>query len=198
MSLYDDLGIKKDAKPDAIKRAYRKKAAQTHPDRPGGDKEAFQQVNRAYATLSDHSRRADYDATGETDERPNTKLDNIAKMVLAAIDNIGSIEHEDLIGLVKDGIKQWLAHGARILKDLDATIDKRERAKNRVIKKQGENIIAQMIAADIAKQQQKRKQVEAELEEGREMLRFLDEYRYRQSVTTMNPTSTFVHFNVHR
>ena len=57
MTLYDDLGVRKDATPDEIKRAYRKRARDTHPDKPGGDKEHFQKVAKAYALLSDDTRR---------------------------------------------------------------------------------------------------------------------------------------------
>jgi DnaJ-class molecular chaperone len=57
---YSTLGISKDASPDDIKRAYRKLASQHHPDK-GGDKEKFQEIQAAYATLSDTEKRAQYD-----------------------------------------------------------------------------------------------------------------------------------------
>jgi DnaJ-class molecular chaperone len=57
---YNILGVNKDAGPDDIKRAYRKLAAQHHPDR-GGDTAKFQEIQAAYATLSDPQKRAEYD-----------------------------------------------------------------------------------------------------------------------------------------
>jgi DnaJ-class molecular chaperone len=58
--LYSTLGVDRSADPDSIKRAYRKLAAQHHPDR-GGDKNKFQEIQAAYDTLSDPNKKAEYD-----------------------------------------------------------------------------------------------------------------------------------------
>ena len=57
---YTTLGVNKQATPDEIKKAYRKLASQHHPDK-GGDKEKFQEIQSAYAILSDDQKRAEYD-----------------------------------------------------------------------------------------------------------------------------------------
>ena len=49
-SPYDVLGVKMGASEDEIKKAYRKKAMETHPDR-GGDAEKFKEINAAYDAL---------------------------------------------------------------------------------------------------------------------------------------------------
>ena len=54
------LGVSADASEEEIKRAYKKLAMKHHPDR-GGDQAAFQEVQEAYATLSDPERRAQWD-----------------------------------------------------------------------------------------------------------------------------------------
>lgn len=48
MSAWSILGIARDATSDEIKKAFRKKALETHPDR-GGDPAVFRAVERAYA-----------------------------------------------------------------------------------------------------------------------------------------------------
>ena len=64
---YDILGVAREASADEIKKAYRKKAMELHPDRHGGDKakEAeFKKLNEAYSTLSDPTKKANYDRFG--------------------------------------------------------------------------------------------------------------------------------------
>lgn len=58
---YKILGVDRDASPDTIKRAYRKLASLYHPDKEGGSKVKFQEVEAAYRTLSDPNLRAQYD-----------------------------------------------------------------------------------------------------------------------------------------
>lgn len=60
MDYYSVLGVTKTASPEEIKKAYRKLASQHHPDK-GGDTSKFQQIQEAYATLSDPAKRQQYD-----------------------------------------------------------------------------------------------------------------------------------------
>jgi molecular chaperone DnaJ len=60
---YDILGVQKGASQDDIKKAFRKKAHELHPDK-GGDASAFKEVNEAYQVLGDSKKRATYDQFG--------------------------------------------------------------------------------------------------------------------------------------
>ncbi|MDX1532506.1 MAG: molecular chaperone DnaJ [Rhodothermales bacterium] len=69
---YEVLGVSKAAAPDEIKKAYRKKALQYHPDRNPGDAEAeahFKEAAEAYEVLSDPDKRARYDRFGHAGVR---------------------------------------------------------------------------------------------------------------------------------
>ncbi|KRZ04856.1 Cysteine string protein, partial [Trichinella zimbabwensis] len=66
-SLYDILGVSKDATPSEIKIAYRKLALKYHPDRNLDNPEVsekFKEISRANAILSDESKRKIYDSFG--------------------------------------------------------------------------------------------------------------------------------------
>lgn len=64
---YEVLGVAKGAGADEIKKAYRKKALEYHPDKNPGDKaaeEKFKEAAEAYDVLSDEQQRARYDRYG--------------------------------------------------------------------------------------------------------------------------------------
>ena len=61
MDLYNILGVPRTASAEEIKKAYRQKAKQHHPDRPDGNAEMFKRVNEAYEILSNSDKRNAYD-----------------------------------------------------------------------------------------------------------------------------------------
>ncbi len=65
MNYYEILGVPRDADAETLKKAYREKAKQYHPDRNRNDKNAakkFTKIHHIYKILSDPNRRASYDA----------------------------------------------------------------------------------------------------------------------------------------
>ena len=61
MDYYSILGVNRNASPEEIKKAYRKQAMANHPDRNNGDDVKFKQINEAYDTLKDPTKRQQYD-----------------------------------------------------------------------------------------------------------------------------------------
>lgn len=57
---YEILGVTENATQEEIKKAYRKKAIEHHPDK-GGSEELFKNIAKAYDTLGDENKRKEYD-----------------------------------------------------------------------------------------------------------------------------------------
>ena len=73
--LYGVLGVSRNATDDEIRRAYKRKAKESHPDlHPGDDAKAeiFKSASSAYEILSDRDKRGQYDR-GEIDADGNPK-----------------------------------------------------------------------------------------------------------------------------
>jgi len=71
ISFYDILGVEQSASADDVRKAYRKKALETHPDKlePGASEiekqeaeQQFHKVHEAFETLGDAVKRKAYDA----------------------------------------------------------------------------------------------------------------------------------------
>lgn len=70
---YDVLWVNRSASQDEIKKAFRKNAMKYHPDRNKWDKQAenkFKEINEAYDTLSDPSKKKNYDTFGSSKGNP--------------------------------------------------------------------------------------------------------------------------------
>lgn len=63
---YKILGVSRDAKPEDIRKAYRKLAKQYHPDvnKEPGSEEKYKEINEAYEVLKDPEKRQKYDTLG--------------------------------------------------------------------------------------------------------------------------------------
>ena len=58
---YNVLGVSENATQEEIKKAFRQKSKEHHPDR-GGNEEEFKKINEAYSAIGDEQKRADYDS----------------------------------------------------------------------------------------------------------------------------------------
>jgi molecular chaperone DnaJ len=61
---YAILGLEKGASKDEVKKAFRKLAAQYHPDKKTGNEEKYKEITEAYAVLGDDKKKAEYDSYG--------------------------------------------------------------------------------------------------------------------------------------
>lgn len=119
---YETLGVSKDATPQTIKRAYRRKAKEKHPDR-GGDREEFRQLLLAFHTLSDSAKRERFDSTGETSDAPDNRAAQVVCMAAQVFDAVLG----DLLGKGQEPAEYDLAAVMRVVVENKATELKRQR-----------------------------------------------------------------------
>lgn len=118
-TLYDYLGIDRISTREDIKKAYRKKSLQYHPDvnKEPDAQEKYKNICKAYMILYDDTSRYKYDQTGE-EERPMDRkpieYEKLAKsilyrMVFALIDKTGmNITKKNLQKYLKDTLKDMV------------------------------------------------------------------------------------------
>lgn len=83
-SLYDVLGVARDAEQANIRRAHRNLIKAHHPDH-GGDPDTFRTIQTAYEVLSDPERRKRYDDTGDAgDLTQQTNVERAAALEMLA------------------------------------------------------------------------------------------------------------------
>ncbi|MDY5897867.1 MAG: DnaJ C-terminal domain-containing protein [Campylobacter coli] len=136
-SLYETLGISKNASADEIKKAYRRLARQYHPDinKEKGAEEKFKEINAAYEILSDEKKRAQYDQYGDSmfggqsfhDFSKNTggvNLDDILKDLFGGGFGGGSSRGSRFNGFSSKGFNTGFGgFGGFEEEDLDSTIE---------------------------------------------------------------------------
>jgi curved DNA-binding protein CbpA len=178
---YQDLGVGRDASPEEIKAAYRRRAKKTHPD-AGGKTEEFQAVNAAYQVLADPARRKHFDETGDTghgqpvDEEAQI-LNMVGLLIFQIIEQV-DVASNDVIEIARQQVKSAIADTKTQRKQHQKAIAKRERAAKRLTRKSGDNRIGMMIEAEIEKMKAGLLQGDKAIELRERMLKFLDDYRY--------------------
>ncbi|MEO1219455.1 MAG: molecular chaperone DnaJ [Bacteroidota bacterium] len=105
---YDILGVKRDASPEEIKKAYRKVALKHHPDRNPDDpsaEEKFKEAAEAYEVLGDPQKRSRYDQLGHAGVQqggraPDMRMEDIFEQFR---DVFGGSPFESFFGRSKRG-----------------------------------------------------------------------------------------------
>lgn len=124
--LYDILGVSSDASQEEIKKAYRKRARETHPDANGGKDGDFAKVSEAYEILSDPEKRKEYDRTGDSKGagKPENREAKVRQRVTQVFTGIIEEANPDTIDIIE-----------MMLKVFGDKIREAEREKSRTQKK---------------------------------------------------------------
>lgn len=183
MNLYEALGVERDAHASVIKGAYRKLAMRLHPDR-GGNKDAMAQVQLAHDILMDPERRKHYDKHG-TDIPPDVTRDRVLQdiqtLLLQALEK-EDVDHTDLVGVLRDVVKDARKNHPKAIEAQKAAIEKRKRAAKRMKGPNGANILRNIIEQDIQTRENVVKQMIDNLKLMDEVEKFLKDYSYKIEV----------------
>lgn len=148
MSHYEILGVGRDATPDQIKKAYRAKASQSHPDKGGSD-QAMAEINRAYECLSAPDRREKYDKTG-SDDAPD-KTEHEARAMLVDRFNAALQEHSsDIIGYTRRALTDYNRQIRISRETAKAERGRLVKRSGKVRVKEGTNLVQMLIDQQIA------------------------------------------------
>lgn len=187
MNPYEVLGVKKDADAATIKRAFRRKARQTHPD-AGGSAAAFGAVTRAYAVLSDPARRRRYDEEGVCEEpRPDNRAAEVAGVLAGAFQATvgavmrggGNVAEVDVINRMKGHLRD----AEKPLKENERDLGKAAAALEEVLARlteKGGTVLAEVARNELAGVRQGLEQARHQREVLGEALAYLDGCQYRR------------------
>lgn len=191
---YEALGLLKEATAEEIKAAYRKLAQMHHPDK-GGNSDRFQEVQTAYDTLSNPDRRADYDRSGQgSPDKPPLRDLAIAEFALM----INTLMNNPQLDFSKSSIVTYMGQLAtsklnhiQIQREqVEAKIAREESARDRVSVEKGDNLVAMVLDGMIRNDNHALSQMQAAEEVLAEVLRILDDHKYRLDEDPLTTTST--------
>lgn len=179
-SLYTILDVEQDASPEDIKKAYRKKAQQLHPDKENGDEELFKQVKAAYEVLSDELKRKHYDETGELVQEfeDSPVIQALIEIVLKLASQL-DIVHTDLISVCRVNVQATQKQHQQNKENILQTANRFRDAADRIKVAEGqENILKQALLSEAENLDAQAKQVQVLLDIGDRILKMLENYSY--------------------
>lgn len=205
MNPYTILGVDRAATDAEIKKAFRARAKELHPDTAEGDKELMQKLNEANEILSDPVKRAHYDATGYTDKPPVLSMAEAKMMSLVnqAVSEVctgqgGSIG--DRVRHALNGLEEHLLDEMERMRNFHRQLDLV--AKTIGYKGKGRNLIAGHIALLRKNRDEAEPQMNAELDAIREARTLFDDYEFQAQAARYMISSfgggAFNHTEIHR
>lgn len=155
--LYDALGVKPNAPPSEIKRAYRQKAKAAHPD-TGGSEDEFNKINHAYLVLISDDSRTKYDATGDENLKSASNdeaevlraIAEALESIISQLENYGKNPLEyDIIDMMKQVFVGKIGEIDGNIAKAEQFIAKTKRFMGRFTVKKGNNFIELMLRSKV-------------------------------------------------
>lgn len=163
MSLYNDLGIGKNATAEEIKKAHRDLSKKHHPD-AGGNEEDFKRIQHAYDILGDKEKRAYYDTTGHDlkgeDSFERKFSDLVQRIILPMLMGARDYANMDVIKAIKDVLQRADAkiksNTRKYEMDGRELTNLKESRKRMKVKGDGQHLLLQMLDNSIKSMESER------------------------------------------
>lgn len=189
MTLYDELEVEKTATPDEIKKAYRKKSKQVHPDHNPDDPKAaekFGELTKAYDILIDEEKRKRYDAGEDPDAMRNMKTPRdmavhaVMRLFSSLLEQVDE-KHTDVFMVMREAISGNIINFKKEIKKVDRQVEKFQSVMKRIShkKKSQENIFIQSLEAQIRAVEGGKSQFEEQIKIAEIALSIIDDYKYQ-------------------
>ncbi len=195
MDPYEILNLGKDATSDDVKKAYRDRAKEAHPD-TGGSADKFALVKLAADILGDEERRKKFDETGSTDESsPDNAQSAIHSEIAWALamsmqqaEMSGMVlEQVDIVDQMDKYLQQKLISAKTDHGTATKTMDKLNRVKGRFKVNQGRNILSDMIQTQINNVVSTIANIDRSIESGTGALALLEGYEFETAPAEPQP-----------
>lgn len=190
--------MKPDASQDEIKAAFRRQASEWHPDRHEGDearKEAtarMASINKANAVLGDPERRARYDQTGDEKERQGPEAEAMQALVKFFTE---ALEREgNLVAYVRSRLEDARRGAADQIAQEKRKVDRLTRRRDKIKVKSGENLVHQLIDAQVSAATNMVTAVERALKVAEIASKLLDNYESSEEGKPRNPNDDLTVF----
>ena len=152
--IYDFFNIDEKSSEEEIKKAYRKKSKETHPDLNGEDKRPdFEKANFYYMILTDAKRKAKYDEDGTIDDEK--KLDYKTELLCKTFVEIISrsdvdFSHVDLVEKMVGVIEIIIGQKKEMISNMKISIENTENIKKRIKSNKDSNIFINLLNSNIS------------------------------------------------
>lgn len=188
-NLYDILDVKKDVTPDQIRKAYKKKAGQCHPDKNPDSPEAtvrFQALVKAYDILKDSEKRKQYDETGKVDNAPTLEEEamNMISHIFIDIAEKADFEPRDYLLNVTQAVQNALRHCKVDKAKFDKSFEKLEYLIGQT---EADEMFLMMLNIKLDEIKHKKAHADQGTKVMDKALELLDRYKYTGEVPTAQP-----------
>lgn len=190
-SPYEVLGVGEKSDGETIKRAYRKRSRETHPDR-GGSSEQFREVSTAFVLLSDPERRRRYDETGDESKSRDTWQEELGTAFLKTLQELyqqGRVETSDMVRITRSKLEAEIGSLMTGIKELEKARKVLDASIRRL--KDGEGFLTHLLRSEIVKAHSKTAELTAKRDGLEKAVAYLKKCEFEFDKDDHKSTPTF-------